>query len=202
MPSPQITSNTANKAGLCPHGLPPSACPICSGGMASGGAKRINDKPATKPIRSGQWSYMKCYAAGLAIKAQNTREQNAKNFIEKQYEIAAKFKENIANFREKIAKTIKDFQNSIPQNFSNLVQFAISFVISPILNLVEKLPVVIQRIADFEQNLIKLIQNIQDKLAAIIGDIKNFINRKLVENLKKRAKNFFLFFMPDTRLIP
>ena len=37
--STPIISQTTNKAGLCPHGLPPAACPICSGG-GMGGAKK------------------------------------------------------------------------------------------------------------------------------------------------------------------
>ena len=194
MSSPQILTNTTNKAGTCAHGLPPSACPICSGGMA-GGAKRMNDMPATKPMRSGEWSYMKCYAAGMAMKAQNAREQNAKNFIEKQYEIAAKFKNAISDFSNRISEAVKALQNSLPSVISGVVQGVMNIVINPILNLVEKLPVLMEKFADLQQNIARFIQNIQDKMAAILGDIKNFINRNIVENFKKKAKKFFLFFM-------
>ncbi len=70
MSSP-IAAQSNNRAGLCPHGLPPAACPICSGGGGMGGAKMKNSPPVSKPAHSGEWSFMKCYAAGLAMRAQD-----------------------------------------------------------------------------------------------------------------------------------
>ena len=78
MSSPIATQGN-NRAGMCPHGLPPAACPICSGG-GMGGTK-MRDTAATKPMRSTEWSFMKCYAAGLAIKAREARAEMLKMFL-------------------------------------------------------------------------------------------------------------------------
>ena len=69
MPAPISVQST--RAGLCPHGLPPSACPICNGGGGGGG--RVRETVASKPTISTEWSFMKCYAVGLALKVQDAR---------------------------------------------------------------------------------------------------------------------------------
>ncbi|MBQ3642116.1 hypothetical protein II906_09375 [bacterium] len=195
MTSSQIGTNSTNKAGLCPHGLPPSACPICSGGMAGGG-KKMQDV-ATKPMKASQWSYMKCYAAGIAMRAQENRVQNAKNFIEKQFELADKIRISMNNFRERISEAMKKIQNSFPPVIANTARFVMNIFVNPILNFANKIPELIEKFANFQKNAHEIIKNIQDKIAAVLGDIKNFIQRKIVDNFRQKAKKFFLFFMSN-----
>ena len=77
--SAHISAVSSSRAGLCPHGLPPSACPICSGkgGMSGGAAKAKETPQMTKPSSSGQWSYMKCVAVGMQMASAKAAEQNA-----------------------------------------------------------------------------------------------------------------------------
>ena len=74
MSSPLISTQPNIKAGMCPHGVPQSSCPICN--QQGGGMSRVNNKAATKPAHAGEWSYQKCYAVGLQIKAANQRRES------------------------------------------------------------------------------------------------------------------------------
>ncbi len=194
MSSPIATQGN-NRAGMCPHGLPPAACPICSGG-GMGGAK-MRDSAATKPMRSTQWSFMKCYAAGLAIKAREARAENAKNVFEQQIEFAKQLGQNIRNLAERIQKVIQNIQNSVPAFMQNVISVINNVIITPILNLIAQIPKIIEKFAQFQQRVGEFIQQAAEKLSAILGDIKNFIERKIIENVKKKAKKFLLFFMSN-----
>ncbi len=195
MSSP-ITNQTTNKAGLCPHGLPPAACPICSQMMAGGG--KMRDKAITKPKPAGEWSWLKCYAAGLSMKAQQTREQNAKTAFEKQIEFAHKLSQNIQNISDRIKALNEQIQNIMPNFISKPVNFVINTIISPILNIIMQIPKLIEKFAQFQKFITNVLLQASEKLGAILGDIKNFINRNFTEKIKKRAKKIFLFFISDT----
>lgn len=190
--SKAISSQTNTRAGLCPHGLPPAACPICSGGAA--GSSGIRNTRTTKPIKNNQWSWMKCYAVGMAMKAQENRIKESKNVFEKQIEFAKKLNQNIQNISDKINNTIKAIQHNSPLFVQNIIQILSKFMINPFLNIISKLPQIIEKLVSLQQNISNFIINISEKLIAIMGDIKNFINRTFIENLKKKAKKIFSFF--------
>jgi cysteinyl-tRNA synthetase len=195
--SNSYVSNVNNKTGLCPHGLPPAACPICSGGSMSGG--RIKDNsPATKPINTGEWSFMKCYAAGLALKAQEVRIENAKNVFEMQIEFSKQLAKNIQNITDKIQNTLQNLKDISPNFLKSTIQIISNVIINPILNLISQIPKIIEKFTEFQQKFAMIIQNAGEKLVAILGDIKNFINKKILEDLKKKAKNIFSFFVSNT----
>ena len=42
--STQVPNVNKASSGLCPHGLPPGACPICSN-MGGGGSTRVGERP-------------------------------------------------------------------------------------------------------------------------------------------------------------
>lgn len=195
MPSP-ISLQSNNRAGLCPHGLPPSACPICSGGAMAGGG-RAKNTPVSKPVNSGEWSFMKCYAAGLAMRAQEARVENAKTAFERQIEFAQQLGKNIQNIAEKIHSALQNIQNSSPAFVQNTIQVVTNIIINPILNLISQIPKLIEKIAEFQQKLGTMLQQAGEKLAAILGDLKNFIDRKIIENIKKNIKKLFFFFISE-----
>ncbi len=194
--STPILNQTTNKAGLCPHGLPPAACPICSQKMA-GGAGKMRDNTVSKPKPSNEWSWLKCYAVGLRMKAQEAREQNAKTAFERQIEFAHKLSKNIQNIADKIRNTLSQIQNTLPNIISKPIGIVINIIISPLINILMQIPKIIEKFAQIQKNISEFLIQITEKLTAIFGDIKNFLNRKLSEKLKKITKNFFLFFMPD-----
>ena len=195
MPTP-ISLQSNNRAGLCPHGLPPSACPICSGGGMAGGG-RVKEAVASKPINSGEWSFMKCYAAGLAMRAQEARVENAKTAFERQIEFAQQLGKNIQNIADKIQNAIQNLQNSSPVIIQNILQVINNSIINPILNLMSQIPKLIENLAEFQKKLGEMLQQAGEKLTALLGDIKNFIDRKVIENIKKQIKKFFLWFTTD-----
>lgn len=197
MSSP-ISTQSQNRAGLCPHGLPPAACPICSGGMAAGGSNRMKDAPVTKPMNSGQWSWIKCYAAGLAMRAQEARIENAKTVFEKQIEFAKELNKSIQNLSDRIKMSVINFQTSLPNSLANIVAAASKVIIMPILNIIAQIPKIIEKLAQFQQNLGYMLLQAGEKLTALIGDIKNFLNKKLFEDTKKLAKKIFMFFVSNT----
>lgn len=197
MSSP-ISTQSQNRAGLCPHGLPPAACPICSGGMAAGGNNRMKDAPVTKPMNSGQWSWIKCYAAGLAMRAQEARIENAKTVFEKQIEFAKELNKSIQNLSNRIKMSVINFQNSLPNSLANIVAAASKVIIIPILNIIAQIPKIIEKLAQFQQNLGYMLLQAGEKLTALLGDLKNFLNKKLFEDTKKLAKKIFMFFVSNT----
>ncbi len=196
MSSPITAPQVNNRAGLCPHGLPPAACPICSGG-GMGGAKMKDSAPVTKPMRSGEWSFMKCYAAGIAMRAQEARIENAKTTFEQQIEFAKQLGKNIQNISDKIQQVMQNIQNSAPKMIQNVVQVINNVILTPMLNLIAQIPKLIERFADLQQKLGNMLLQAGEKLTALLGDLKNFIDKKIIENIKKRAKKFFLFFVSN-----
>ena len=94
---------TSKSSGLCPHGFPHGACPLCSG-MGGGGSSRTRNLRR----RPGEMSYNECYAVWQRMKASKLE----KDRIEKQQELALiKAAQNnklsntsrIANFVHRIA---------------------------------------------------------------------------------------------------
>lgn len=169
-------------SGLCPHGLPPSACPICSK-MAGGGGLR----PGERPQKPGEMSYHECVMIGNMMRARELAEKRHLQQLEKQVE-ALKIFENT------MSKISANLQNFIQQMKSNVLTKPIAFVAQNIL-----LPATI-----FVQNIPKLIKNfqnlkfeIQDKLNAIFGEIKNFVQRKIsdiMSALKSKLDGLFKIF--------
>lgn len=195
MPSP-IQSQSTTRAGLCPHGLPPSACPICNSG-AMGGGIRVKDTPATKPAKTNEWSWIKCYAAGLAMRANEARAENAKNAFEKQIEFAKQLKNNIQQIADRIKNAIDSLQKTLPSTIGKVVSIISNAIIFPILNIIAQIPKLIEKFAQLQQNIANLVKQTGDKITAFLSDFKNFIEKTFIEKTKKAVKKFFLFFISD-----
>jgi len=178
-----IQSNNA-KIGSCPHGLPQGACPICSG---MGGSKKADF--SAKP---GEMSWNECAAIGAFLKAQKNaqlqRQNDAKNFAMMQ----KNFENSLMNTSQKLA----NIANIIAQNTHSIIAKPIGFVLNTLIGapirFVANLPLSIEKF------LIKTI-DITDKLTAIMGELKNFVEKKVSEtfkNFKKKIKYLFGIFEP------
>ena len=192
--STPVTAQGNTRAGMCPHGLPPAACPICSGGM-SGAGKMKNTAPMKK-APAGQWSYMKCVAEGMAIKERKARMENAKNAFERQIEFAKQLSKNISLMADKIHNAIKNLQAESSVFIQKALNVLTNFVINPVLNLLAQIPKIIEKFAQFQQRVAEFIQQAGEKLSVFLADIKGFFDRN-IDNIKKKAKKFFLFFMSN-----
>ena len=159
-----VTGNSISKAGLCPHGLVPGACPICSGGGSAIPADRNTRR------RPYEMTWNECFAMGQMMKAalerkelaelqhQNAILQNAQmqqtqmqNFIAKMAEILSSIAKNITN------NPIAKFTTNVLKNFNNKI-------IYPIINNISNF---IQKFAGTTKNF---MSDISDKLAAIFGE--------------------------------
>lgn len=196
---PSSISQTSNKAGMCPHGLPPAMCPVCGQKMAGGGGGKARETQMTKPMKSGEWSYLKCYSAWMHMQSEKAHTENVQQRFERQIETAKQVQQTINNITDKIKTNIQNIQDSLPPVFKPVIRAVANFIINPILNLLSQIPKVMMKLAEFQKNINLLIQNAGEKLVAILGDIKNFINKKLTENIKKTIKKFIMFFIPDER---
>ncbi|MBR1943171.1 hypothetical protein IJ843_05500 [bacterium] len=186
MTSP-ITSQPNIRIGMCPHGLPQSSCPICSkqtgGGMMSSSSVK-NSRP------SNEWSYQKCYVAGLEIRAAMQRKEAAQNFYEKQFQTALSINRNLQNITDKLNSFI---QNIKSPNVQASMQFLMNSVVNPLFNTLSQISSFIDKVSKMPQNALNMILQAGEKVTTIIGEIKNFVDRKIIDDLKKKAKKFMSF---------
>jgi len=178
------------RIGTCPHGLPPGACPICSG-MGGGGMKKSDF--SAKP---GEMSWNECAAIGAFLKAQQNaklqREQDALNFAK----TAQGFQTAMLNAGQKIANLAQIISNTMPPIISKPANFVLNTIIGGTLNLIRNIPTVI---ANAMQTISQKIADISDKLAAIMGELKAVIEEKISKtfnDLKKKVKSLFTIFEP------
>ena len=186
-----VHANNA-RIGTCPHGLPQGACPICSG-MGGGGGMRKADFSA-KP---GEMSWNECAAIGAFLKAQQNaklqRQQDAQNFAQQ----AVAFQNAMNKASQNISMLARFFSVNTPAIIARPVNFILNSVIGGTLNAIRSFQVSVQ-IAF--QNFGQKLADISDKLAAVYGEVKTAIAKKISESineLKKKVKSLFSIFTPQ-----
>lgn len=180
----QQVNNTS--AGLCPHGLPPAACPICSKMMGGGG--RVGERPQ----KAGEMSYHQCAMIGAMMKARAQRLEIQEKSFQARAEALIAFQNNL----EKMAQKMLDFVNRLPQNFIfKPVAYTIINVVVPIINILKNIPNVISNIGNKLSQIKEKFIDIQDKLNAIFGEAKAFIEKKISELISVvKSKDLFKIF--------
>ena len=186
------------RIGTCPHGLPMGACPICSGsGGGGGGAKKA------APTAS-EMSWDECFAVGQMMKAQRLNQQQLNNqALQPQISLPITFQGNLANFAQNITNIIpkiteftQKLQDSMPKIIAKPIEIIANKVLIPMLNTIKDVAVVLQKtVAQLGQKLV----DIEDKLTAVFGELKNNIEKKISDkfnDFKKKAKKFFAIFEP------
>lgn len=187
--NPNIKVNT----GLCPHGLPVSACPICSG-KGGGGGVGFSSNKSTK-INPNEWSYAKCYAYGQMLKRQRLeKEMNQLEYLAHQLQ-QKQFIKKIQIMIEKFNYLINDFTQSLKQTANNIF---IKIIPKAIIKSPQMIKNFITNSLNFITNSLKifksLIKEASNRLNAILGSIKNFWDNKVtsyVQNIKKKLFSFF-----------
>ena len=174
---------TGVRSGLCPHGLPVGACPICSGGMGS-------NKVATADFsaKPGEMSWNECAAIGAFLKslrnARLARESDYQNRI-----IAmAQFQNNMA----KMAQNLQTFiQNMSQSALTRPLAMIAQNVLLPVVKFMKDLPVnFLQATANVAQKL----ADITDKLTAIYVELKAAMDKKFSDFAKKVKKKILSIF--------
>ena len=178
-----VSSVTSTKSGLCPHGLPFSACPICSG--MGGGTKVQTADFSAKP---GEMSWNECAAIGAFLKSL----QNARLAREADYQAQLV---NIVMFEKNLAKSAENLNLFIQTMSQHTITKPIAMiaqnVVLPVVNAIKNIPVnVLNGIANVSQKL----TDITDKLTAIYGELKAAIEKKVSDFMKRIKKKIVSIF--------
>lgn len=184
-----VHGTNINKPGTCPHGVAPGACPICSG-MGGGGGLR----PGERPQKAGEMSYHECAMIGAMMRAREAQQKLHEQTLLQRAEALKAFEQSLINTAQKIAEFAGNIQKFLPLK---PVAFIINNIAVPILKAAANLPNVILNIGEkFAQIKEKLI-DITDKLNAIFGEAKAFIDKKIsefVSLVKSKFKTLFKIF--------
>lgn len=186
MPKNVTGVNTA-RIGTCPHGLPQGACPICNGG--GGGAKKL-----------GTMSWSECFAEGVRMKnAKMAAEVRAENPFYNASS-ATTFQGRISAYINNVQQTIAILMKTLPKPLADAVNLLNKVFITPVLNLIDKLPKIIQGIQNAVDTVRSALVNIADKLTSVFGELKNAIVKKASDtfnNFRKKLKKLFSVFGSD-----
>ena len=154
-------------------------------------------KKADFSAKPGEMSWNECAAIGAFLKAQQNakiaREQDAQNFARQ----AIAFQNAIMNASQRIAVLTNAISNIMPQAIAKPVNFVLNTIVGGTLNLIKNLPAAIQ---NFTQTIGQKFADISDKVAAVYGEIKTAISKKISEPLnefKKKIKSLFNIFNPE-----
>ena len=178
----QVPNVNKTSAGLCPHGLPPSACPICSK-MGGGGSLRVGERPQ----KSGEMSYHQCAMIGNMMRARELAEKRHAQNLENHIEALKVFESTMT----KAADNVKIFIQQMGQSIiTKPLAFIAQNIALPVVNFVQNIPKFIQKFQNLKFE-------IQDKLNAIFGEAKNFIQKKIadiVSAVKTKIDGLFKIF--------
>ena len=188
--SNSVTSinNSVAKAGTCPHGVAPGACPICSN-MGGGGLR-----PGERVQKPGEMSYHECAMIGAMMRAREAAQKEHELNLANRLEALKAFEQNMINLAQKIADFTAKIQNNI---LLKPAAFAIKTFVLPIVNLLKNIPNIIQNINEKFAQIKEKFIDIQDKLNAIFGEAKAFVEKKvseLVSNIKSKLETLFKVF--------
>ena len=184
-----VTAVGSVRAGLCPHGLPPGACPICSG--MGGGSKVQTADFSAKP---GEMSWNECAAIGAFLKSLQQAKQARESDFQKHLQNIAQFEANMTKASERLNQFIQTMSQNI---LTKPVAFIAQKLVLPVVNALKNMPAnVLNTLAQITGKL----ADISDKLAAVFGELKAAINKKvsdLAKKITKKLKSIFEIFSTD-----
>jgi hypothetical protein len=167
---------------MCPHGLPPGACPICSK-MAGGGGLRMGERPQ----KAGEMSYHECVMIGNLMRARELAQKRHTQNLENQAEALKSFYANM----EKLSNNLHNFIKQMSSNFMlKPLALVIQIVVLPSANLIKNLPILVLNFMDKLSAIKQRFVDIMDKLNAIFGEAKGFINKKISELISVMKTKF------------
>lgn len=184
--STQITGNV--RAGTCPHGLPPGACPICSGMGGGGGSRTVERKP-------GELTWSQCFAIGQMMKARELAKEEA------QAEALAQAQKSMAVATAQFAAQMRDLMiKFLPAPVTNALSTVRNNVIMPAVRFIQNTVAAIQTTLNNAFNVIKeKAAEIADKLTAMFGELKAAVEKKISDKLRELKKKLFnLFGLSET----
>lgn len=184
--APTLSKAANTRIGTCPHGLPLGACPICNGMGGGGGVKRDN-KPK-------EMSWNECYAIGQMLKAQKQARIHTQQMF-----AAQTLQAHLENIQTQLnAMKLALFNSSLPKPVAKAAAILLDVVVMPLVKVVQAVTNTIQNVMHtIAKNIDALKQklvDIMDKLAAVFGEAKAFIEKKISDKLKDIKKKVFNLF--------
>lgn len=181
-----ISRAATNKVGTCPHGLPLGACPICNGMGGGGGSVKKNSKPP-------EMSWSECYAIGQMMKAQKANQKHTQQMFAAQ-DLASKLNNMLTQIQAmKVAA-----MNNLPRPLALVVSALADGVLIPVVKVVRAVVNTVQNLTSAlskaMDNIKQKLVDIADKLAAIFGEAKAAIQKKIDEKFKDVKKKIFNLF--------
>lgn len=184
--APTLQRASNNRIGTCPHGLPLGACPICNG-MGGGGSVKKDNKPK-------EMSWNECYAIGQMLKAQKQARLNTQQMF-----AAQTMQAHLNNLQTQInAMKLAILNSSLPKPVAQAAAVLLDFVVAPLAKVVQAVSDTIQNLS---ANLSKAMDavkqklaDITDKLTAVFGEAKAFIEKKISDKIKNVKKKIFNLF--------
>lgn len=179
--STQISGSV--RTGTCPHGLPPGACPVCSG-AGGGGASRVTEH---KP---GELTWSQCYAIGQMMKAQKLAKEEA------QTEALLQAQKTMMKAAAQFAEQMRDLMiKFLPTPVSNTLISVTNNIIMPAIRFVQ---IVFSGLHTSLSNMLNSVKEkiaeITDKLTAVFGELKAAVEKKISDKLRELKKKLFNLF--------
>ena len=180
-----IQGANVNKAGTCPHGVAPGACPICS--EIGGGGLR----PGERVQKPGEMSYHECAMIGAMMRAREAQQKLHEQTLLSRAEALKAFEQQMINMAQKLADIGMKLNNNI---FTKPIAFVVNNFALPILKAISNLPNIIMNFSDKISQIKEKFADIQDKLNAIFGEAKAFVEKKVSELVSSIKSNFERLF--------
>ena len=184
----QVVSNDLKKIGTCPHGNPAGACPICNGG--GGGMK------SSKDVRRnpGEMTWNECYALGLILKQRALEKQHAlqqaqaNQALSQQNRMFAKAAAALSSFNAAISASLaKLTQNIKNRDFKNIFNDMKAGFKAAAQNISNAIKTAIQTVKE-------KLADVSDKIAAMLGEMKNAIEKNIADGMKNMLKKLTSLF--------
>ena len=190
--STNIQSVSGIKSGTCPHGMAPGACPICSG-MGGGGSMRVGERPQ----KAGEMSYHECAMIGAMMRARAQRLEAHEKNLKLHALNVIQFQQNLDKMIQKMNAFVNQISNSFilkPVAYTiNIIVAGLNILNKGITTIKNVILSVSDKLSQFKQKFV----DIQDKLNAIFGEAKLFLEKKiseLVSTVKSKFDGIFKVF--------
>lgn len=185
MGTPLAVQTNKASGGLCPHGLPPGACPICSGGMGTSSVKKADF--SAKP---GEMSWNECAAIGAMLRAQKLRTQQNEQAYQNRLLALAKFESNMMAVTQRLSAMASKLAQ-IQSAFAKPAVVLFNKVLIPATNFIKNMPA---NVMNFTGKFFNKVFDIQDKLTAMFGELKASIEKKVSDKLQEAKKKIISLF--------
>ena len=185
MGTPLAVQTNKASGGLCPHGLPPGACPICSGGMGTSSVKKADF--SAKP---GEMSWNECAAIGAMLRAQKLRTQQNEQAYQNRLLALAKFESNMMAVTQRLSAMASKLAQ-IQSAFAKPAVVLFNKVLIPATNSIKNMPA---NVMNFTGKFFNKVFDIQDKLTAMFGELKASIEKKVSDKLQEAKKKIISLF--------